>query len=55
MPLKTVYAVVAVVLMLLYLSPVLYRLKQLDLTIVVTIGVAMMLVDVWQSLKAKED
>jgi len=55
MPLKTVYAVVAVVLMLLYLSPVLYRLRELDLTIVVVIGVGMMLVDVWQSLKSKEE
>ncbi|MCC6246232.1 MAG: hypothetical protein IT499_00510 [Rubrivivax sp.] len=55
MPLKTVYAVVAVVLMLLYLSPVLYRLKQLDLAIVVIVGVGMMLLDVWQSLKSKEE
>ncbi|MBE7426758.1 MAG: hypothetical protein HS106_12125 [Ideonella sp.] len=55
MPLKTVYAVVAVVLMLLYLSPVLYRLKELDLAIVVIVGVGMMLLDVWQSLKSKEE
>lgn len=55
MPLKTVYAVVAVVLMLLYLSPVLYRLKELDLAIVMIVGVAMMLLDVWQSLKSKEE
>ena len=55
MPLRIVYSAVAVVLMLLYVSPVLYRLKQADLTIVVVIGVAMMLVDVWQSLKSKED
>jgi hypothetical protein len=55
MPLKIVYSIIAVVLMLLYLSPVLNRLKQLDLTIVVLIGVSMMLVDVWQALKSKED
>ncbi|MCC7284729.1 MAG: hypothetical protein IT503_00985 [Burkholderiaceae bacterium] len=55
MPLKTVYAVVAVVLMLLYLSPVLFRLKELDLAIVMIVGVAMMLLDVWQSLKSKEE
>ena len=53
MKLKAVYSVLAVVLMLLYLSPVLYRLKQVDLSIVVLIGVSMMLLDVWQSLKAK--
>jgi hypothetical protein len=55
MPLKIIYSVVAVVLMLLYLSPVLYRLQQLDLAIVVLIGISMMLVDVWQALKSKED
>jgi hypothetical protein len=55
MPLKIVYSVVALVLMLLYLSPVLYRLQQLDLAIVVLIGVSMMLVDIWQALKSKED
>lgn len=54
-PLKAAYSILAVVLMLLYLSPVVYRLKQVDLTIVVLIGVAMMFVDVWQSLKAKEE
>lgn len=53
MKLKAVYSVLAVVLMLLYLSPVLYRLKQVDLSIVVLVGVSMMLLDVWQSLKAK--
>jgi hypothetical protein len=55
MPLKIVFSFLAVVLMLLYLSPVLYRLKQVDLSIVVIIGVSMMLVDVWQSLKSKDD
>jgi hypothetical protein len=34
---------------------VLYRLKQVDLSIVVAIGVVMMLIDVWQSLKSKEE
>ena len=53
MKLKAVYSILAVVLMLLYLSPVLYRLKQVDLSIVVLVGVSMMLVDVWQSFKAK--
>jgi hypothetical protein len=55
MSLKIIYSIMAAVLMLLYLSPVLYRLKQIDLTIVVIIGVSMMLVDVWQSLKSKEE
>jgi hypothetical protein len=55
MPLKILYSILAIVLMLLYLSPVLYRLKQVALSVVVLIGLAMMLVDVWQSLKSKED
>ena len=54
-PLKIAYSVLAVTLMLLYLSPVVYRLKQVDLMLVVLVGVAMMLVDTWQSLKSKED
>lgn len=53
--LKIAYSALAVILMLLYLSPVLYRLKQWDLSIVVLIGVGMMLLDVWQSLKAKAE
>ena len=55
MPLRIAYSIIAVVLMLLYLSPVLYRLKQVDISIVAAIGVTMMLIDVWQSLKSKEE
>jgi hypothetical protein len=55
MPLKIAYSILAIVLMLLYLSPVVYRLKQVDLLIVVLVGVVMMLVDVWQSLQSKEE
>lgn len=55
MPLKIAYSVLAATLMVLYLAPVLWRLKQVDLTIVVVVGVVMMLVDVWQSLKSKEE
>ena len=55
MPLKIAYSLLAITLMLLYLSPVVWRLKQLDLSIVVGIGVVMMLVDVWQSLQSREE
>jgi hypothetical protein len=55
MPLKIVYSILAVALVLLYVSPVVYRLKQIDLLIVVVLGVAMMVVDVWQALKSKEE
>jgi hypothetical protein len=53
--LKIIYSILAVILMLLYLSPVVWRLKQVDLSIVVAIGVTMMLVDVWQSLQSREE
>jgi hypothetical protein len=53
--LKIAYSILAVILMLLYLSPVVWRLKQVDLSIVVAIGVTMMLVDVWQSLQSREE
>ena len=55
MPLKIAYSVLAVVLMLLYLSPIVWRLRQVDLSAVVLVGVVMMLVDVWQSLQAREE
>lgn len=53
--LKVAAGIFAVFLMLLYLSPVVWKLKQPALTIVVLIGVVMMLVDLWQSLKSKEE
>ena len=55
MPFKIAYSILAVVLMLLYLSPVVWRLKQVDLSIVVAIGVVLMLIDVWQALQSREE
>ncbi len=55
MALKAVAAIFAVALMLIYLAPVVLKLEQLDLAIVVSIGIVMMLVDQWQSLRSKED
>ena len=54
MPIKIFAAIVAVVLVLGYLSPVVFKLKDVALTVIVVIGVVMMLVDLWQSLQ-KED
>ena len=48
---KYVAAIVAVVLMLIYLAPPVYKLKDIELGIVVVIGVVMMLVDLAQSLR----
>ena len=55
MKLKIPAGILAVVLMLIYLAPVVLKLKDPALTIVVAVGVVMMLVDLWQSLQSKED
>ena len=46
---------VAVLLVVAYLVPVVLKLKDVALGIVICIGLAMMLVDLLQSLKSKED
>jgi len=53
--LKWVAALLAVTLVLIYLAPVVLRLREPALSIVVLIGIVMMLVDLWQSLRSKED
>lgn len=55
MALKIFAAIVAVALMFAYLAPVLVRLHEPALWAVVLTGVAMMLVDLWQSLQSKDD
>jgi hypothetical protein len=55
MALKIFAGILAVALMLIYLAPVVLKLLQPALTTVVVIGIAMMLVDLWQSLQSKED
>ena len=55
MPIKIFAAVVAVALVLAFLSPVVFKLKDAALTVIVLIGVVMMLKDVWQSLRREED
>ncbi|MDH3563547.1 MAG: hypothetical protein OEN49_09170, partial [Gammaproteobacteria bacterium] len=46
---------VAVILMLVYLGPVVIKLWDLALVLVILIGFVMMLIDLWQSLQSKED
>jgi hypothetical protein len=46
---------VAVILLVAYLLPVVLKLKDVALGMVIAIGFAMMLVDLLQSLKSKED
>jgi len=55
MPIKYFAAVVAVILMISFLAPPVLKLKDVALGIVICIGIAMMLVDLLQSLKSKED
>lgn len=54
MPVKIFAAVIAVVLMLGYLTPVVLKLKEVALAVVIVIGIAMMLVDLWQSFRERD-
>ncbi len=55
MPVKIFAAIVAVVMLLCFLVPPVLKLKDIALGAVISIGIIMMLVDLWQSLQAKED
>lgn len=55
MPIKLFAAVVAVLLVIAFLIPVVLKLKDAALGIIILIGIGMMLVDLWQSLQAKDD
>lgn len=55
MAFKILAGVVAMVLMIAYLAPPIYKLKDVALAIVIVIGVVMMLVDLVQSLQSKDD
>lgn len=55
MPIKLFSAAVAIVLVLTYLGAIVFKLKEVSLGVVVAIGLAMMLVDLWQSLQKSED
>ena len=55
MALKVIASILALSLMLIYLSPVVLKLKDVALSIVVLVGVVMMFVDAWQSLQSKEE
>lgn len=55
MPIKIISAVIAVALVLSFLSPVVLKLKEVALGIVILAGIVMMLLDLWQSLRSEED
>ena len=53
--LRYAFSIFSIALVLIYLSPVVLKLREPALSIVVGAGILMMLVDQWQSLKAKEE
>jgi hypothetical protein len=55
MGVKVAAALVAVFLLGAYLLALVFKLKEVDLGIVVAAGLVLMLVDLWQSLKSKDD
>jgi hypothetical protein len=55
MPFKIFAGIVAFILMLGYLLPPVFKLKDVALGVVILLGLAMMATDLWQSFKSKED
>lgn len=55
MPFKILAGVIAMALVLAFLLPPIIKLKDVALGIVISIGIAMMLADLLQSLKSKDD
>ena len=55
MPIKIFAGIVAIALMIAFLSPVVFKLKDIPLGVIILIGFVMMLIDLLQSLKSKED
>lgn len=55
MAFKWIAGIVAAALLIAFVSPVVYKLQDLALIAVVVIGIAMMLVDLWQSIRASND
>jgi hypothetical protein len=55
MPIKIFAAIAAMVLVIAFVSPVVIKLKDVALGVIILIGVTMMLIDLWQSLQSKDD
>jgi ABC-type branched-subunit amino acid transport system permease subunit len=52
---KILAGIVAAALLIVFIGPVVVKLKDAALSIVALIGVTMMLIDLWQSLQSKDD
>jgi hypothetical protein len=55
MAFKILAGIVALGLLLAYLLPPVFKLKEIDLGIAIALGLAMAAVDLWQSLQSKDD
>ena len=55
MPFKIVAAIIAVGLVLAYLGPIIVKMKDFALGIVIVVGIAFILVDLWHSLQKPDD
>lgn len=55
MAFKILAGIVAAALLVIFVGPVVVKLKEVSLILVVLIGLAMMIVDIWQALRSKED
>lgn len=55
MAFKILASIVAAALLLIFIGPVVVKLKSVALSVVVLIGVSMMVVDIWQSIRSTDD
>lgn len=55
MAIKIISAIIAAFLMFVFLAAPVVKLKEIDLGIVILVGFAMMALDLWQSLKSREE
>ena len=54
MVLKIIAGIISVALLFAYIGPVVLRLNEIALWVIVLLGLGMMLVDLWESLKEKD-
>jgi len=54
MPFKILASIIAGALLIAFIGPVVVKLKDVSLTVVVLIGLAMMITDLWQSAQLED-
>ncbi len=52
---KILASIVAALLLLIFIGPVVVKLKDIALTVVVLIGVVMMATDIWNSFRSRDE